>query len=161
MMLLLFRYVWIVFVIVTCVNGAIWWYRARPRIARDPGLEEGYRQLIQWWVICGNLPWLVMGAGILFGGVPTVFHYFNPRNGPFVIAFYVTTVILWVASFYWLFFRKGAEQLVTHPGLLNFPVESPRAVKMFFLLTLAGGLLGLSVMLLGDIQVPLPPPSPR
>lgn len=159
--ILLFRYAWLLFVLVTCFNAAIWWYRARRRIAQDPGLEPGYRRLIRWWVICGNLPWLVMGAGILFGGVPTVFHYFNPRNGPFVIAFYLTVVILWIAAFYWLFFRQGTEQLVTHPGLLNLPVERPWAVKTFFLLALAGGVFALLTMLLGDIQVPFSAPNPR
>ena len=83
-----------------------------------------------------------------------MFHYFNPRNGPFVVAFFVTVVILWVATFYWLFFRQGAEQLVAHPGLLSLPVEKPWAVKAFFLLTLAGGVFGLLMMLLGDIQPP-------
>jgi hypothetical protein len=132
--ILLFRHAWLLFVLVTCFNAAIWWYRARRRIAQDPGLEPGYRQLIRWWVICGNLPWLVMGAGILFGEVPTVFQ---------------------------LFFRQGAEQLVAHLGLLNLPVERPWAVKTFFLLALAGGVLGLLTMLLGDIQVPFSTPNPR
>lgn len=154
--ILIFRHAWIFFVLITCANGAIWWYRAQSKIAENPTLEPGYRRLIRSWFVYGNLPWLVMGAGILFGGVPSVFHYFNPRNGPFVIAFYVTVVALWIATFYWMFFRGGAEDLLAHPGLLNLPVRRPWAVKVFFLLGVTGGVLALLAMIFGNIQVPMP-----
>lgn len=153
--LLIFRHAWLLFVLVQSANGAIWWHRAQPRIAADPSLEPGYRRLVRSWIIYGNLPWLVMGAGILSGQVPSVFHYFNPRNGPFVIAFYASVVALWIATSYWLFFRGGAEELIKYPGLLNLPVQRPWAVKVLYLLCLAGGILGLSMMVLGNIQVPL------
>ncbi len=148
------RHGWVLFVLVTCLNGAIWWYRARRRIAETPELEPGYRRLIRGWLIYGNIPWLVMGLGILVGGVPTIWHFFNARNGPFVLAWYVSVVVLWVLSVYWLFFRGGAEALVAHPGLFRSPVQSPRAVKAYFLLALAGGITGLLMMLFGNIRVP-------
>lgn len=153
--ILILRHAWIIFVVVTFANGAIWWYRAKPFIEKEPTLESGYRRLIRYWLVYGNLPWLVMGAGILFGGVPSVFHYFNPRNGSFVIAFYVTVVALWIATFYWLFFRGGAEDLISHPGLLNLPVQRPWAIKAFFLVALTGGVLGLLAMIFGNIPVPI------
>lgn len=137
--ILVFRHAWILFVLIECVNGAIWWRRAQPKINENPALEPGYRRLVRSWLIYGNFPWLVMGVGIVFGGVPSVFHYFNPRNGPFVIAFWLTVVTLWIATFYWLFFRDGAEDLIAHPGLLSFPIQRPWAVKLFFLAALAGG----------------------
>jgi len=145
---------WVVFIIVTCVNGAVWWRRGQKAMAEKPELETGYRRLICWWLIGGNLPWLVMGAGIVLGGVPSVFHYFNPRNGPFVIAFYVTIVILWIASFYWIFFRGGAEDLINHPGMLNFPLQKPFWVKAYFLAMLGVGIISLASMIFGDIKVP-------
>jgi hypothetical protein len=89
---LIFRHAWLLFIGVTCANGAIWWTRAKKEIAAHPELTETYRELVRGWLIYGNLPWVVMGAGILAGGVPSVFQYFNPRNGPFVIAWYVTVV---------------------------------------------------------------------
>jgi hypothetical protein len=95
-----------------------------------------------------------MGAGILSGAVRSPFHYFNPRNGPFVIAFYVTVVALWIATFNWIFFRGGAEALVEYPGLLNLPVNRPWAVKVFFVLCLAGGVVGLSLMIVANIRIP-------
>jgi len=151
---LIFRQAWILFIAVTSLNGFIWWWRAQPRIAENPALEAGYRRLIKAWLIWGNLPWLVMGAGIVFGGVPSTFHYFNPRNGPFVIAFYVTVVVLWIATFYWMFFRGGAETLIAHPGLFNVPGNRPWVLKAYFLVCLAGGIVGLSMMIFGNIQAP-------
>jgi hypothetical protein len=123
------RHAWVLFIFVTCLNGVIWRWRARKHISANPSLTQGYTSLIRGWLIFGNLPWLVMGLGIVFGGVPTIWHYFNPRNGPVVLIWYVTIVALWIASINWMFFRGGAEMLITHPGLLNLPSDQPRVVK--------------------------------
>jgi hypothetical protein len=150
----IFRHTWILFILVTCANGAVWWSRARQHVARQPELAEGYRSLIGGWLVYGNIPWVVMGTGILFGGVPTVFHYFDPRNGPFVIAFYVTCGVLWMLAAYWVFFRDGAEALIRHPGLLSLPSEDPRVVKLLLVVSIAGGVAGLAMMALGYARVP-------
>ncbi len=155
---IMFRHAWFVFIAVTCLNGAVWWWRGQVHIRANPALRSGYERLIRGWLIYGNLPWVVMGAGIVFGGVPTVLHYFNPRNGPVVVRWYVTVVALWVVSVYWLFFQQGAEALVAHPGLLNLPSNRPGTVKVFFLLCLAGGIAGLLVMILLDLPVDVPVP---
>ena len=147
-----------VFIAVTCINGAVWWWQGQVHIRANPALRSGYERLIRGWLIFGNLPWVVMGAGIVFGGVPTVFHYFNPRNGPVVVTWYVTVVALWVVSVYWLFFQQGAEALVAHPGLLNLPSNRPAMVKAFFLLCLAGGIAGLLAMIVLDLPVDVPVP---
>ena len=117
-------------------------------------MEEGYRSLIRGWLLYGNLPWVVMGVGIVYGDVPSDFHYFDPRNGPFVVAWYVTVVVLWVLTAYWVFLRGGAEALIRHPGLLNLPVQEPWAVKAAVVLMLLGGVAGLTMMCLGFGAVP-------
>ena len=147
------RYFWLLAIAVTTVNAAIWWHRAQANIAARPELEVGYRRLIRGLLVYGSIPWLVMGAGIVFGRVDGVFSYFNPKNGPYVVAWYASVVILWLLSAAWLFFMRGAEQLIEHPGLLNLPSQNPRVVKAFFLLCLAGGLVGLSIMLFGEAPV--------
>jgi hypothetical protein len=139
---------------VTCANGAIWWWRAQVNIRGNPELRQGYLKLIRGWLLFANLPWVVMGFGILFGGVPSTFHYFNPRNGPMVVAWYATIVALWIASVYWIFFREGAQTLIEYSGLLSLPSRNPNTIKLIFLLCLAGGVLGLLAMLFGDIPVP-------
>ena len=148
------QHVWLLFVIFTCANGAISWQRAKKQIAENPDLEPGYRRLIRSGLIYGNLPWLVMGAGFLFGSISSVGQSFSLRNGPFVIAFHLTLVALWIDAFRWIFFRGGAEDLVKHPGILNHPVKDPRVVKGVFLLGLAGGVLALAVIVFNDISAP-------
>ena len=152
---LIFRHGWVFLILVTCINGAVWWRKGQAKIAADPTLARGYRGLIRSFLILMNIPWLVMGSGIVFGGLSTIFDYFNPRKGPFVIAFYVTVVAVWIVMSYWLFFRRGAEALIAHPGLLNFRVERPSVVKAYFLLCLAGGIVGFLWVLLGNVRVPV------
>jgi hypothetical protein len=153
-MQIIFRHAWVLFILFTCVNGAVWWQRAQAHIHKNAELRPGYIKLIRGWLLFGNLPWIVMGLGILFGDVPSVMHYFNPRNGAMVVVWYATVVALWIASVYWLFFRHGAETLIAYPGLLNFPAGKPGIVKLYFLLCLAGGIAGLLGMIFSDIPVP-------
>jgi len=149
-----FGHAWLLFVVVTSLNAVVWRWRARKPIAANPSLAPGYTKLIRGWLVFGNLPWLVMGLGMLFGGVPTIWHYLNPRNGPVVLTWYATVVALWIASIYWLFFRQGAELLLAHPGLFNVPGDRPWVLKAYFLLCLAGGVAGLLMMILWDVPPP-------
>ena len=144
------QYFWLLGIAVTCANGLIWWRRALAQIALNPDREAGYRRLIIGSVIGGGIPWIVMGFGIVFGGVRDAFMYFSVRNGPYVIAWYITIVVLWVLSAVWLFFMRGVEQLIEHPGLMNLPSENPRMVKAFFLVCYAVSIIGLSVMIMGE-----------
>jgi hypothetical protein len=153
--LLLFKHFWVAFILITFLNGAIWWWRGTEHRDRDPSLTEGYRSLVLGFVTWGNIPWLIMGSGILFGGVPSIFHYLNPRYpSPFVTAFFASIFVLWGASIYWLFARGGAEQLVRHPGLVHPQTKSPALIKAFFLLCLAGGVAGVTAMFIVQIQPP-------
>jgi hypothetical protein len=146
---LIVRHSWLLFIAVTCANGAAWWIRGKKEMALHPELAPGYRSLIRGWVVYGNIPWVVMGMGILFGGVPSAFDYLNPRNGPFVVAWYVSVVALWVATAHWIFLRGGAEAMVRHPGLLNQPAPQASAIKGVVALALLGGVVGMTLMILG------------
>src|SRR5262249_49359741 len=80
-----------------------------------------------------SLPWLVMGAGVLVGGVPSVTHFVRPAvGGPFVRAFWVV-VYGWIClTGYWGIRGGGAEILARHPGLLNVRTSSVRRLKWHF-----------------------------
>ena len=149
------RWFWAVCIAVTLLNAAIFRARANRRIEEHPELEEGYGKIIKGFVIWTGLPWIVMGVSCTVGDVPTVLHYFRPRDGnPFVIAFFASAFFIYGLGTYWLFARNGAEMLTRHPGLFNFDFTSPRMVKLFWLLLVMGGIAAFLAMVLLDIPLP-------
>jgi hypothetical protein len=157
--IVLTKWFWAVCVAGSFIQAAIFQTRARQHIRANPDLRQGYRTLITGFVTWGNLPWVVMGIGCVFGDVPSVFSYFRPRDGnPFVLSFLASVVLVWVLGTYWIVFRDGAGMLVKYPGLLNMNLKSRRAVMIYWFLSLAGGLVAIVIMFSRDI--PLPPFRP-
>lgn len=151
---LIFRHGWLMFVAVTCLNALILKIHSRQHIRERPELVAGYRRLVLGYLFWGNLPWLVMGVGIEFGGLPSIFSYFRPRDGnPFVLAWFGVVIALWILGFWWLFPRRGAEFLVEHPGLLRGLPRSPNLIRLFYCLSILGGILGLIFMWFSDIPL--------
>ncbi len=146
---------WVLFVAATVWNAASWWVRGAPHRREHPELERGYRSLVGGLLFWGNVPWVVMGAGILFGHVPSIFSYFNiPTGGPWVGAFHGTLLLVWALGTYWLLMRGGAETFVRHPGLFTRAVEDPVVIKGFWLFAVSLGILAMIVAALGVIRVP-------
>jgi hypothetical protein len=143
----IFRNAWIFLLLLTFANAASWWSRGKKEIVKHPELEKGYRKLVRNFMLLNNVPWVVMGIGILYGGVPTALHFLSPGNGPFVIAFWVSVIATWVVIAYWVLFRGGAQDLLRYPGLLNSNIRDTRTVKALILLAGLGGAIGLAVML--------------
>jgi len=149
------KWFWAGCIAVTLLNAAIFRVRANRRIEEQPELEEGYGRIIKGFAIWGSLPWVVMGIGCTIGDVPSVLHYFRPRDGnPYVIAFFASIFFIYGLGTYWLFARNGAEMLTRHRGLFNVDFKSPLMVKLFWLLLVTGGMAGVLVMLLLDIPLP-------
>jgi hypothetical protein len=146
---------WLIAIVVTSINAYILKSRSQEAIARNPQLKEGYDKIFRGYLIYLNIPWVVMGIGILSGRVSGVFNYFNPRAGnPFVLAFHLSLVILWVLSVYWIYFRGGAEFLVKHPGLMNIDPKSALSLKLIFALMLLGGIVAMILMWCEHFQQP-------
>ena len=144
------RYAWLFFILVTCINGASWWNRGRREIATDPTLAAGYRRLVRGLVIWGNVPWVVMGAGILSGSVPGVFSYFNPRNSPFVVGWLAVILLVMLMLTYWVCFRGGAEDLARHPGIVNS--DRPAMIRFTVVVALIGQIIAIVMMFVMDLQ---------
>jgi hypothetical protein len=150
------KWFWAICIFVAFLNARTFQSRAHPHIQAHPELEEGYRTLTKGFLFWGNLPWVVMGIGCIFGGVPSVFDFFHPRDGnPFVLAFYFSVLLVWILGTNWLLFRGGAEMLVKHPGILNVDFKSPRTIVLFWFLCLAGGIVAVIMLFFGSM--PLPP----
>ena len=131
---------WLIAIAVTCANAYILYFRSKGEVARNPELKEGYDSLLKGFLIAMNIPWVVMGVGILAGGVQSLFDYSDPRTGnPYVIAFHSTVFILWALCVFWIYFGGGAEFLVRHPGWMNYNIKSVLALKLLLALFLFGG----------------------
>jgi hypothetical protein len=152
---LLSKHFWIMFIVVTFANAIIMKIRAKKHIERDPSLKVGYDTIFKGFLIWGNIPWVVIGTGILTGSVPTIWHYFKPQDGnPYVIAFFISIFTVWLLGSYWLFVKNGAEMLVRHPGIFRSDFSSPTKVKLFWVLSLVGGIAGVIMMFTMNIPIP-------
>jgi hypothetical protein len=148
------KYFWLVAIACTAGNLSLFKRRARKYIEENPDLEKGYASLFRGYLLWMNIPWLIMGLGRTVGGVPTVWHYFRPRDGnPFVLIWFGSVLALWIIGTYWLFFKEGAEMLARHPGMLEFSggfktldMTNPASIKTLWLLILAGGIAGFASM---------------
>jgi hypothetical protein len=152
---LFLRHFWLIAIAATIVNALILWVRSRRHVHRDQALESGYRTLFWGLLIWGNLPWVIMGLGVLVGGVPTVLHYLRPRDGnPYVLAFYASGVLIGTLASYWLLARGGAEMIARHPGILRVDIENPAWVKLLWCLCLGTATVAMLMMFI--INVPIP-----
>jgi hypothetical protein len=144
---------WILFIIVNIINHFAAKNRVEKYIVQNPELQSGYDQLFKGILILGNIPWLIMGMADLTGYTQTIFDFFRPKEmNPFVLAFhiYMLTILLLFAR--WIYFKKGAEFLMQHPGIITLKgmseTSNPTAaeIKRFLAFSLLGGFAALIVM---------------
>ena len=153
---------WLALIVVTCANAAYFKKSSQVYIDADPSLARGYSKLLKGYLIWMNIPWVVMGIGCTVGGVPSVWHYFNPQDGnPYVLAWFGTVFLIWILGTYWIFLKDGAEILVKHPGIIQFrslmgskDITNPLVIKLLWLACLLGGFGGVYIM--WTQQTPIP-----
>jgi hypothetical protein len=142
--------------VLSLVNAAIMKYRAARYIRANPELEAGYRAIIKGMLVWGDIPFVVMGIGCVFGKIPSVFYFFRPHDGnPYVVAFYVVVVLEYILGTNWIVFRGGAAMLVKHPGVLNIEATSPRMVIFLWVVSCVGGIVGFILFYYQIIPMPL------
>ena len=134
------RWFWLLLIVVTLINALVLQYRAEKTIAKKPELRAGYQKLLKGYLIFLNLPWLVMGAGILLTGL-NLSDYSRPRAGnAFVLAFHAVVIGLLGLCAYWIYFRGGAEFLIRHPGAFRYNFKDARVFKVIYALVLLVGI---------------------
>jgi hypothetical protein len=108
---LISRYFWVLCIAATLLN----FRRSRagqPSAAETPvPTEDG---TVRGRVLASMIaPWVVMGFGIIFGGVPGVWNYFRPQDlNPYVWAWYLSVFLLSCGLAYWVLFAGGAKKAV-------------------------------------------------
>jgi hypothetical protein len=158
---LILKHFWLIALIVMFVNWLKFRIKAQKQIKKQPGLKKGYESLLQGYLLFMGLPYLVMGIGCTLGGVPSVFHYFRPRDGnPYVLAWFGCVFLHLVGFTFWLFFKNGAEKLVQYPGAIEIhngfqstDVTNPELIKLIWLLGLAGALIAAAIIWSTDIPI--------
>jgi hypothetical protein len=141
------RYVWLFFVAITVLNALFVKFRSWKQIQQRPELAKGYQRLFNGILFWGNLPWFVMGLGIVSGIVPGIFSYLRPRDGnPLVLAWFATVVGVLLLGFRWIFAQGGAEFLAEHPGLIRGSPRDPKTIRSYYALMATGGILGVLIL---------------
>lgn len=147
-----FNHFWIVFIVVTVANGLIWKSKSKKYTSENPDLKDGYKSLIKGWLIYCNIPWIIMGIGMLTGMTKTIDEFFNPRQfNPIVTIFFLSILFLWIVGSYWIYVKGGAEKLVNHPGMITQTEKGNEKfeimkVKLLWALGILGGIIGVTMM---------------
>jgi hypothetical protein len=148
----IFNHFWIMFIVVTIANGLIWKVKSKKYIAENPVLKEGYDSLIKGWLIYVNIPWTIMGIGMLTGLTKSMDDFFNPRLGnPIVIVFFLVIIVEWILGSRWIFFQDGAEKLVKHPGMFTQTEKGNEKfeimkIKLMWIVGMIGCVVGFYMM---------------
>ena len=128
------RHFWVAALVVGAINGWIQWKRIAERIQDNPGSASRYRRLFKGYLFWTNLPWLLMGLGILTGRVSSVFEYLMPGAGnPMVLGWYCALGLELIIGTCWIVIGRGAETLVAFPGLPFVPHLGARGIRLSWL----------------------------
>jgi hypothetical protein len=138
---LFFKHFWLLLVLIHTINGIVLKFSVRKYIRTDSRLKKGYRDYLKGWFIIGNLPWLVIGVGVLTGLINNTFDGIDfTLNNVVSVVFLVTITAIWCAGVVWIYVKDGAKFLERHPGLIFSPLPFARTdltskqIKLRFLL---------------------------
>jgi hypothetical protein len=85
---------WILFILITCINGCVRAWVAQRELRARPELALGYGPMLRLYFLWFNIPWLVMGAGCTVGRVPGIWSYLRLQEAdPWVVGFYAVLVL--------------------------------------------------------------------
>src|SRR5829696_5800210 len=94
---LIARYFWLVALLICGVNLLAYRHSLRTTIAQHPERAVGYQRFLIGFAVINLLVWSIMGIGIIVGGLPSVFAFFNPSAGnPYVLAWHGVLIGLWL-----------------------------------------------------------------
>jgi hypothetical protein len=125
------KYLWAFFLVMGLINSFLSWRSLLKDIEKNEVLKAKYRHLFIQYVIWTNIPWVMMGAGILLGGTRSVLDYLQPSSGNFaVLTWWGLFMVMNFVLAIWIFFAGGAETLEKYPGLPTFLSGSAAKIKV-------------------------------
>jgi hypothetical protein len=157
---LLLKYVWFLPIVFNLANVFLLKQRSKKYILENPELEKDYDYYIKKFLIFGNIPWIIIGIGILTGMVDNISEYFRPREmNPIVLVFYASFIVIYIVLIRWIYFKNGAEFIEKNPDFArktNFGGKkkvTAKQVKMFFPLILLAGIIFMITMWIIDFPI--------
>lgn len=109
------KYFWIIGILIAIINTYNLWREGKERVAQNPELENGWKKIPVIHLILHGLPFVVMGIGIVFGDVESVWDFLGETKlNPYVLAFHLITVLMIISLFSWTLFFGGAKFLNKH-----------------------------------------------
>lgn len=131
MVLILYKYFWIVIILGLVAHAVFSRMEAKDRIKADPSLRKPLNRLYGGFVFWLSLPFLMMGGGIISGYVDDIFHYLRFDSGnPFIIAFHALVFAEDALFIYWIFFRRGDHLLALHTEIAHARPKFRVAVRI-------------------------------
>lgn len=125
---LIFRHFWIAFIAVTLVNVFIFRKRAQTRFQNDPALLASANRLLWGFAFWGNLPWLLMGIGIMNGQVPGIHDFlWAAQENAYVRLWYGAMAGLLALGSLWMYFGRGVQS-VSKVAIEANPIWTPKVV---------------------------------
>jgi hypothetical protein len=113
------KYIWIFLIIGTFMSASMVKTFSLPYIATKPSLKKGYDKIFLFTVTIGNIPFIIIGIGMLTGYTNDISDYIKLTLNPVVICFQISMLSMTVYLEYWIHFKGGAKFLEQHPGVLN------------------------------------------
>lgn len=151
------RYFWVIGIINSFLNFAVYWFRFRKFDDNDPEVREVKKAITIFTLVLQNIPWIVMGISIMSGSVTSIFQYFRPQDGNIhVTLWFASTLLIFCICGFWVFFKNGAEKMAAHPGLYfrtSFPL-APLFVKINIIVGIVSIIGGF--FLLQYLNIPIP-----
>lgn len=149
------KYFWVFAIFITLIPVATAKRASNHYIHKKPELASGYSKLFCGYLILINIPWVVIGIGCTVGQVPSIWYFFNPRDGnPYVLAWFSSIFIMMIGITYWIFFKGGAEFLIEHHNVLSIDISNPKVIRFFWLLLLVAGVFIMLTMWVVDFPMP-------
>jgi len=127
---IILKHLWLLFLVTGVFNGWKQWRQLESNIREDPERAGGYRGLFRWYLFWTNLPWVLMGIGIMAGKVSNIFEYLIPPAGNMWVLYWWAAIgLIMFAGTCWILLGRGAETLAAHPGLPMVPRLAPRQLR--------------------------------
>ena len=118
-MQLIFQYFWAFLSLTVLGQLLVFKFQARKFVAEKPELAQGYDKFFKLHFVLWNVPILIMMIGSFDNPAPTFVDYANSNTENIWVALsYISLGLVVVVEMFLIYFRKGAEFLENHPGIV-------------------------------------------